>query len=511
MNNSMRLKIREFCLQHSNVYLYGAGRRGAVYYNILKELGFSPKGILTTHGDGSLNGIKCEVAQSIDWNNNNDIGVILAVTENTQNEILESSTIKCDVLALNEYEYEILISEYYVSILQELYSNYPPITTEKDAIKEDTINSILIIQLEVTFGDMIWSTAFLRELRSNHMSSSITILINEKYVSLFEHCPFIDRIIPYDCSSLQEIISKDMVKRARTLCGNLLNEKYDILFLPRHIPLSLSDAWENILIALMCKAKYRIAHGIGITRAGIYRCEMIGQFFSKLVVHTCGEHEVEYDLDLIRAVGGVVSDERMEVWLSKDSYNTVRPLLQDKTKCYISVALVGSEEKRSLSPEKYNTIFRKLIEKYGDLIRFVLCGGEDSIEAAEISKNGIEGSCIDLTNRTSLLSAAAAINMCCFYVGSDTGLMHFASALGKPVIEISASIQDAPDYWGCSPTRTGPWRVPNIVLRPPAGLDGCRYMCSMKFRHCIEQINVYQVVRAVSYMIETFYMRNDYI
>lgn len=506
MTQCITSRIKEFCSQHSNVYLYGAGKRSAVYYKILKELGISLRGVLTTHGDGSLFGIKCEEAKSIIMHDDNDIGVILAVIETTQKEILVSNIIKCDVLALNEFEYENMCSEYYVSILQELSGNYPSVIADNDAIKKDTIESIMIIQLEVTFGDMIWSTAFLRELRSNYMSSSITILINEKYVSLFEHCPFIDRIIPYDCSSLQEIISKDMVKRARALCGNLLNEKYDMLFLPRHIPLSLNDAWENILIALMCKAKYRIAHGIGITRAGKYRCETIGHFFSKLVVHTYGEHEVEYDLELIRAVGGVVSDERMEVWLSKDSYNTVTPLLQDKTKCYISVALVGSEEKRSLSPEKYNAVFKRLIKKYGDLVRFVLCGGADSIEAAGISKDEIEESCIDLTNRTSLLSAAAAINMCCFYVGSDTGLMHFASALGKPVIEISASIQDAPDYWGCSPTRTGPWKVPNIVLRPPAGLDGCRYMCSMKFRHCIEQINVDQVVRAISYMIETFYL-----
>ena len=162
--------------------------------------------------------------------------------------------------------------------------------------------------------------------------------------------------------------------------------------------------------------------------------------------------------------------------------------------------MVGSVEKRSWSPEKYSDVFSFIAQKYEEVV-FVLCGGTDAVDAAKIAQQYVGNKCIDITGKTSLLQVAAVISKCDFYLGSDTGLMHMASAFCLPIIEISASIANSPEYWGSSPTRTGPWKVPAIVLRPDKGLDDCRYMCNKKYAHCINQITESEVEAAIEEMI----------
>ena len=510
MNDTLK-KLIKFCNEHTNIYLYGAGKIGSAYYHILKEQGIRIKGVVTTYGGEELEGIKCQKAEDVIWNDDPHIGIILSVKEQLQTEIQKQYSFKCDVFALSQLEFGELCASFYQKILSEINKNNPLCKTlSEDRFISLNIKNILVVQLEATFGDMLWSTAFLRELRRNYVTSKITLVVNSKFFSIYANCKYIDHIISYNCIHLLDMLSNDMVEYTRDEGKEIFTNQYDIVFLPRHLPLTISDAWENVIIAMLSSAKYRVAHGIGISTAEQLRCNVIGDFFSKVVIHTCGMHEVKYELEMIKSIGGVINDERMEIWLSNDDYKKARLQMQDERKCYISVALVGSEEKRSLDPQKYNNVFKRILKKYNDMVRFILCGGADCIAAGEIAKKDIDNACIDLIDKTTLLEAAAAIDLSTFFLGSDTGLMHFASALGKPVIEVSASIQNAPDYWGCSPVRTGPWYVPNIVLRPSTGLNGCKYMCAMKFRHCIEQISEKQLEEAICEMIDSFYLCNNY-
>ena len=86
---------------------------------------------------------------------------------------------------------------------------------------------------------------------------------------------------------------------------------------------------------------------------------------------------------------------------------------------------------------------------------------------------------------------------CDLYVGSNTGLLHYASALGKPSITIYSELEDGDPMDGDAPERMGAWQVPHINLIPPAGLDGCHGVCRKRYSHCINQITPRQVVEAM--------------
>lgn len=494
-------RLLKFYGNHKRVYLYGAGLYGKVYFSFFQEKGLEIAGFITTDGGGELYGKRIFKASAMASGLDSGSGVILSVNEDNQREMRENISFPCDVFAFTNMEFARFVAPLFTQ--DKFYSKKRWEFQKK--ITDYHWERILAVQLEVTFGDMVWSTAFYRELRRNFPKASITLVMNQKFAELYSSCPYIDEILLYDCSTLNDCISQEMVQKVEEYAKKNLSGDYDVVFLPRLQPLTFSDAWENILLAQESGSRYRIAHALYMTEENRFRCGIVGDMFSVIVKHRKAEHEVQYDLQMLQVFSGEIADERMELWLSHKDTDYAENALEcfhGRGRIPIAVALVGSTGTRSWDPAKYGCVFQRLERKHGGKPLYVLCGGSDAVDAAEVVKDFLqEDSCLDVIGRTSLTEAAAIVSRCVFYVGSDTGLMHMASAFGLPVIELSASIADAPAYWGSSPTRTGPWMVPSIVLRPERGLDGCRYMCHRKTAHCINQITEKQVEDAMEEML----------
>lgn len=171
----------------------------------------------------------------------------------------------------------------------------------------------------------------------------------------------------------------------------------------------------------------------------------------------------------------------------------------------IAVALVGSKPVRSWPARKYAEVFKRVTEENKEKrCSFVLLGGSDSFEAAKVVKDVLGENALDLTGKTTLNQAMSIISLCDMYIGSDTGLMHMASVARIPVIELSASSDLTPDYWGSSPERTGPWLVKSIVIRPHRPREGCVFFCSKTYPHCIDSISVDDVYSSMKMFISEF-------
>jgi lipopolysaccharide heptosyltransferase II len=89
------------------------------------------------------------------------------------------------------------------------------------------------------------------------------------------------------------------------------------------------------------------------------------------------------------------------------------------------------------------------------------------------------GPIINLTGRTSLREAVAIISRARFCVGPDTGLMHIAAALGKPVVSL----------WGATdPARNGPYGFGELVIQGRADCVPCRKRRCSIGRVCMQSI-----------------------
>tara|TARA_B100001013_G_scaffold307877_1_gene211619 strand:- start:853 stop:1254 length:402 start_codon:yes stop_codon:yes gene_type:complete len=85
----------------------------------------------------------------------------------------------------------------------------------------------------------------------------------------------------------------------------------------------------------------------------------------------------------------------------------------------------------------------------------VVVGGKSNYEINESKKIGAEKFIHNLVGKTSLQELYNIIKGCEFYIGPDSGTLHIASMLKKPVIGLFAT---------SNPLRTGPYDNMNYVI-----------------------------------------------
>ena len=96
--------------------------------------------------------------------------------------------------------------------------------------------------------------------------------------------------------------------------------------------------------------------------------------------------------------------------------------------------------------------------------RFVILGGKEDQDLGKMIVQADSRRCLDLTGNTSLPEMIEWIRVGEYIVTNDTGPMHVAAALGKPVIAL---------FGPTDPRRTGPYGQIEDVLRIPLPCSPC--------------------------------------
>lgn len=128
--------------------------------------------------------------------------------------------------------------------------------------------------------------------------------------------------------------------------------------------------------------------------------------------------------------------------------------------------------------------------------RWVIIGGPKETElGSQIASALGEQHAINLAGKTTLLGLCHALSQCRLLLTNDSGPMHLAAALGKPVVAIFGSTE---------PALTGPDVAGNsrhVVLRRAPPCSPCFLReCPIDFR-CMTAITVEEVVRATERVI----------
>ncbi len=97
--------------------------------------------------------------------------------------------------------------------------------------------------------------------------------------------------------------------------------------------------------------------------------------------------------------------------------------------------------------EHFAMLIRSLSAGHPDL-RFAILGGDSDRELGDALNRVSPGRSLDLTGRLSLAEMVEWIRRCAVMVSNDTGPMHVAAALGKPLVSI---------FGPTEPRRTGPY------------------------------------------------------
>ena len=143
--------------------------------------------------------------------------------------------------------------------------------------------------------------------------------------------------------------------------------------------------------------------------------------------------------------------------------------------------------------EHFAALVRRFAEELPDA-RFAVVGSGRDQALGQTLERAVSGRCLDLTGKTTLPELVEWLRRCELLIGNDSGPLHIAAALGKPVVAL---------FGPTEPRRTGPYRQLDRVLQLPLPCVPClskRCRCARPLaclRDLAPQVVVDQALRAL--------------
>lgn len=146
-----------------------------------------------------------------------------------------------------------------------------------------------------------------------------------------------------------------------------------------------------------------------------------------------------------------------------------------------AVLLPGTNwETKRWPVEHFAGLVQPLREQYG--LGCVVAGGPESADLAR----GIPGA-TDLVGKTTLRQLVALLEKAEMVVANDSGPMHIAAALGRPLVTL---------FGPTNPVRTGPYRRSGSVVRLPIECSPC-YSRTCSHQSCLKKLPPEMVLQAM--------------
>ena len=361
------------------------------------------------------------------------------------------------------------------------------------------IKHVLVVRLD-EIGDVVLTTPFLRELRKYLPGAAITLLVSPATRNLVDVCPHVDEVVTFEPPGPGPIRSVKALQRALRLAReHLWRRHFDLAIAPRWD----QDSYYGSMVTYLSGARHRIGYSEHVAEEK----RRLNPGLHRLLTHSINEsavkHEVERGLDLIRFLGGGVSENRLELWVDEEDELFADELLQhygiQSDTLLLAVGPGAGHAKRMWPISNFvelGTWFKEVFDGF-----VVVVGGNEDKALGEELRIRLGATVIDATGRTTLRQTAALLRRCHLFIGSDAGPMHMAAAAKLPVVEISCHpLGGSPGHTN-SPVRFGPWHVPHVILRPEKPLPGCAEGCNSDQAHCIRVVSVGQVKQALAILL----------
>ena len=289
------------------------------------------------------------------------------------------------------------------------------------------INKILIFRTG-SIGDNICALPAIYSVRQNFKNAEINILTNSGGSNLVSLENLIDKKIINNIINYLGVNKKELFK-------NLKESNYDLFIELPQTHASLKTNLRNIFICKLLRIKHAFGWQVYSTRLFKKYQERSNHFINESVRLTnilkSQKLEIFHD-NYPLALSGV------------DEINCENILSNFNTKSTNkNVAIIaGAKRHTNRWPiERYDLVVKYLIKKGFNVF---LIGGKADNEIIELISD--HPNIFNLSGLLTPLESAYAMSKCEFVISNDTGPMHLAYAVGRPVIAIFSS-RDYPKMW----------------------------------------------------------------
>ncbi len=343
---------------------------------------------------------------------------------------------------------------------------------------------ILIVKLSA-IGDLIHTLPALNALRARYPRATIHWLVEAAAAPLIQGHPALDRI--WVCRRkqwIQAIRSGDPAARRqalaqfRDLVGALRGMRFDWVIDFQH--LLKSGFW-----VALCRGREKI----GFDR-GLAHMEGSYLFLNRRIPPVSMEiHALKRNLLLLEALGVPCESIAYHIPLEPADKEAAEQLLgesgMDATAVRIGIHPITPWLTKQWQPEKFAGLADALIGQYRAGVVFT--GGPADRGAIQAIQARMRHPSANLAGKTSLKSLAALYRRLQTVVTVDSGPMHLAVAMGRPVVAL---------FGPTAPWRTGPYGPGHQIIRPDLSCAPC-FKRHCHSRACMAAISVEAVLAGV--------------
>ena len=344
---------------------------------------------------------------------------------------------------------------------------------------------ILIIKPS-SFGDVIHALPVLNGLRRRYPQSHIAWLVATGCAGLLEGHRALDEIIPFDRRRFGMLgrsfrVSVEFTEFVHRLRGR----GFDLV-------IDLQGLFRSGFLAWATGARCRV--GFGSAR------ELAWMFYThRVAVPDPDAHAVDRYYLVSKLLGFADVPVTFDLPIHAEARRSAREHLEQEglgpAEPYAVIA-PGTRWPTKRWPEAhFAEVVRALASHHG--LRPVLIG---MASEAEIARNVAQhggSAVINLAGRTALPELIALIDGATIAVMHDSGPMHLATALGKPMVAL---------YGPTSPARTGPYRRPETVARLDLDCAPCylKKLADCPHQHrCLRELTPATILERVEKLLTT--------
>ncbi len=331
----------------------------------------------------------------------------------------------------------------------------------------------ILILKPSSLGDVIQALPVLRHLKRQFPQSEIYWWIDSNLLPLVEDDPDLTGVfVFYRQRWASPIYWNEMIRSIL----EMRRKKFDWIIDLQGLARSGTFAW---------LANGALSIGVADPREGA------AGFYDIAVPRPSPEtHAVDWYLSVLKNLG--VPTEQSFTWLP--AYAKTQQTVQQKWNAEGSRWIAINPGARWMNKRWPVEYFSELIQRLASqnpLTRFVILGGKADQALGETISRSVPKLCLDLTGKTSLMEMIEWVRLSEYIVTNDTGPMHVAAALGKPVVAI---------FGPTDPRRTGAYGQIAQSLRvqlpcSPCLKDSCAYEKPMECMHAIKPDFVERQIR----------------
>lgn len=318
---------------------------------------------------------------------------------------------------------------------------------------KQTFHRILLTRMKF-IGDVVLTTPIIRSVRNAYPDAYIAYMGDKNAVSLLEHNPNLDEIIPFD-------FSRPVILEQPRVIFHLRRRKFDLA-------IDLFNNPRSALLTYLSGARTRV----GAERKGrgkVYTIQVRDDGMPKTAIEFHGR--------FIKAIGIEPTSSRTEIFLTDDERRDARIYLEwlehesnplDMTKPIVGIHPGATWPAKKWLPERFAELADMLVAKLGVQV-IVFAGPNDGETVAAVLKQSFSN--IKVITNLPLRQLAAIIARCSLFIGNDAGPMHIAAGVGTPTIGLFGPGEE--NIWFPYADIDGHMAIREDVPCHPCHLDFC--------------------------------------